>query len=70
MSEETGLPAEYMVAYKKEVYNCEHVEALVHKRLQRYRITNKRFDRSREFFRLPLHKAIEAILEITEDDTI
>ena len=58
MSEETGMLAEYYVAYKREVYDCEKVAALVHSELDKFRITSTRNDREREFFKLSLQKAI------------
>ena len=64
LSNQTGLPSEYMVAYKKKVSDCEEAEALIHDRLMRYRITTLRNDRSREFFVLPLDRAISAFNEI------
>lgn len=66
MSEETGLPAEYMVAYKRKVSDCEEVEALIHERLKRYRISHSRYDRSREFFVIPLEKAISVLNELAD----
>ena len=39
LSEDTGTPTEFLVAYKRQVYDCEKVESLVHKALHRYRIT-------------------------------
>ena len=66
MSEETGLPSEYMVAYKRKVSDCEEVEALIHDRLKRYRITHSRYDRSREFFVIPLEKAISVFNELAD----
>ena len=66
LSDETGLPSEYMVAYKKKVSDCEEVESLIHDSLKRYRITHSRYDRSREFFVIPLEKAISVFNEIAD----
>ena len=67
LSEDTGLPSEYLVAYEKKVSNCEVVERLVHKKLREHRITQYRIDREREFFNIPLKKAIATIETISED---
>ena len=39
LSEDTGTPTEFIVAYQKQVYDCENAETLVHKALHRYRVT-------------------------------
>jgi tetratricopeptide (TPR) repeat protein len=64
LSEETGLPSEYIVAYEKKVADCVKAEALIHSRLKKYRITHYRYDRSREFFKIPLKEAILIVDEI------
>ena len=66
LSDETGLPSEYMVACKKKVSDCEEVESLIHERLKRYRITHSRYDRSREFFVIPLEKAISVFNKLAD----
>lgn len=55
----TGLPAEFVVAYEKKVDDIDLVERLIHKKLDR-----KRFNKKREFFIMPLKKAIKAIEEV------
>lgn len=66
LSEGTGMPSEYIVAWAKEVSNCEEAEAAIFDKLRPYRITHIRPDRNREFFNLPLKKAIKAIDELIE----
>ena len=68
MSDETGMPSEFYVAHEREVYDCEEVEKLVHKELKHYRITGQRKDRDREFFKLPLQKAIETMNKIVDEE--
>ena len=68
LSEDTGTPTEFLVAYKRQVYDCEKVESLVHKALHRYRITGQRNDRQREFFVIPLQKAIETMNIIVDEE--
>lgn len=57
----TGIPTEFHVAYELEVNNCDKVEAIIHKRLSNYRYT-----RNREFFKIPLRKAILILNDIAE----
>ena len=66
MSEETGLPSEYIVAHERKVSDCEEAEALIHERLKRYRTTQTRYDRSREFFMIPFKKARPIFDEIAD----
>ena len=66
MSEETGLPSEYMVAYERKVSDCEKAEMLTHERLKQYRITHTRYDRDREFFKIPLKKAIPVFSSVAD----
>ena len=70
MSEETGIPGEYDVAHKREVYDCEKVEALVHSELDKFRITSTRNDRSRELFNLSLPKAIATMNKIVDEQNM
>ena len=68
MSEDTGMPAEYYVAHKRQFYDCEKVEASVHLELDTFRITSTRNDRQREFFVIPLQKAIETMNIIVDEE--
>jgi hypothetical protein len=68
LSEGTGTPPEFIVAYKKQFYDCKKAEASIHKVLHKYRITGQRNDRKMEFFKLPLHKAIEEMNKIVEKE--
>lgn len=61
LSRTTGVPNEFVVAYKKHVYDCKVVEALVHKYLGRFR-SNQR----REFFTIPVESAISIIERVTK----
>ena len=66
LSEETGLPSEYIVAYERKVSDCETAEMLIHKELKQYRITYTRYDRDREFFKLQLKKAIPVVNAVAD----
>ena len=68
LSEGTEIPSEFKVAYKRQVYDCETVEGLVHEALHKYRMTGRRNDRSREFFKLPVHNAIDAMSKIVDKE--
>jgi len=57
----TGVPTRFYVAYDKQVANCHAVERLVHRRLHSFRVAH-----NREFFALPLKEAIAVIEEIAE----
>ncbi|MEI6895553.1 MAG: GIY-YIG nuclease family protein [Colwellia sp.] len=61
LSRTTGLPNEFVVAYKKHVFDCEVVEKLVHIYLEKYRSNDRR-----EFFNLPTDRAISVIERISK----
>ena len=58
----TGIPTEFVVAYENEVSNCDLVESLVHKELEKHRVNN-----DREFFNVPLKQAIKTIDKVIQD---
>lgn len=58
----TGIPTEFVVAYENEVSDCNLVEVLVHKELEKYRVNN-----DREFFSVPLKQAIKTIEKVIND---
>lgn len=58
----TGIPTEFVVAYENEVSDCDLVEILVHKELEKYRVNN-----DREFFSVPLKQAIKTIEKVIND---
>jgi hypothetical protein len=61
ISQGTGIPMPYYVAYSHKVLDCEHAEKLVHEKLESCRIND-----SREFFELPLSEAISTITQVAE----
>ena len=61
LSQATGVPVPYTVAYSEEVINCEAAESMVHSRLAKFRV-----NRGREFFHLPLRDAIRELSEIAQ----
>lgn len=67
LSQNTGLPSEYIVAYEKLVCNCELAERLIHERLKDRRPTTFRNDRSREFFKIKMKDAIDVINSISDE---
>lgn len=64
LSNKTGLPAEFQVAYEKRVQDCEKAERRIHKELKQYRTTAFRGNRDREFFQIPLKQAIPVVENI------
>src|SRR5512136_2855082 len=58
LSSATGVPAPFYVAFQSYFQDCTRAEAFVHERLAKHRVAN-----NKEFFRVPLRQAIEAILE-------
>jgi hypothetical protein len=55
----SGVPAPYAVAWEALVTDCEHVERLIHQQLAHARARN-----DREFFAIPLKKAIAVASKI------
>ena len=58
----TGVPDEFIVEYFACVKNHSKVESEIHKRL-----ANFRYRSNREYFKLPLYKAIEESLKVIND---
>ena len=58
----TGLPESFNVVYQQDVPDCVRAEKLIHKKLSRYRFSNRR-----EFFVLPLNKAIKIVQEVIQE---
>jgi len=56
LSGTTGVPTEFEVLYDEDVLDCVKAEKIVHKLLQ-----DKRINLKREFFDLPLKKAVETV---------
>jgi hypothetical protein len=66
LSAPTGVPSEFIVAYSKMVLDDKKAESLIHQKLKKFRSTDIRKDRNREFFILPLEKAIEIIEDVIQ----
>ena len=62
ISQGTGIPTKYHVAYKNYVSNCDMAERMIHQRLKHCRIR-----KSREFFKIPLEKAIKFIKDVKSE---
>ena len=56
ISNGTGVPTPFSVAYEVRVVSCEEVERLIHERLNRYRENT-----GREFFRIALKEAVDIV---------
>ena len=56
LSNHTGVPLNFYVAFEEFVSDCDVAEKIIHLVLQNYRVNP-----SREFFKIPLKKAIETI---------
>ncbi len=61
LSAPTGVPAPYGVAWTAFVADCDMVERMAHTQLQSTRLRN-----NKEFFRLPVQAAIDAVRRIAE----
>jgi RNA polymerase subunit RPABC4/transcription elongation factor Spt4 len=57
LSQHTGVPGAFILAYHREVNDCDDVERVVHLRLSAHRVEGK------EFFRISPEAAIEAVVE-------
>jgi len=57
----TGVPSPYHVAYSVKVPDHHFAERIIHQKLKEYRVRNER-----EFFLLPLQKAIDTLTKIAE----
>jgi hypothetical protein len=62
LSQGTGVPFPFRVAYSEEVPDCAAAEQLIHARLDRFR-TNK----GREFFNLPLRDGVLHLMQIAAE---
>ncbi len=54
----TGVPAEFEVIFEEDVFDCHLAEKIIHEKLNEERINPKR-----EFFHLPLKKAVKTVFE-------
>jgi len=62
LSQGTGVPTPYVVAFEEEVFNCGAAEVELYRRLEEYRIND-----DREFFQLPLRQAIREVMRLAEE---
>jgi T5orf172 domain len=54
----TGVPDDFVVVYDEFVTECEYVESRLHQRFAEYR-----YQPNREFFQIPIRKAIRGLME-------
>lgn len=59
LSGDTGVPADFIVAFEVPVSDCDAAESGVHREL-----ANFRFNQNREFFKLRLRDAVQLVSEI------
>src|SRR5271157_871225 len=59
LSEATGVPADFIVAFEVPVSDCDAAESEIHSEL-----ANFRFTQNREFFKISLRQAVRAVNEI------
>ena len=62
ISQGTGVPTPYHVAYKHKVSDCNRAETIIHNKLNQYRVSGRR-----EFFLLSLDKAIEVVRDVGQN---
>lgn len=58
LSASTGVPTKFVVVYDELVADCQEVERRLHARFEPYRVNSRR-----EFFRIPIKTAIQALQE-------
>jgi len=61
LSSPTGVPTPFIVVWKELVENPAKVEAIIHAKLQKKRVSNKR-----EFFKISTPEAIKIVQEICD----
>ncbi len=61
LSQATGIPTPFVVAFDEYVGSCEQAEREIHARLDKYRASS-----SREFFTVPLKEAIQVLVEVAK----
>jgi hypothetical protein len=61
LSNTTGIPTKFLVAYETSVSDCDAAERDIHRRLDHFRVNE-----DREFFRMPLKTAIQLVVDITK----
>jgi len=62
ISSVTGVPLPYEVLFENEVLDAKLAEKLIHKKLEQYRVNQKR-----EFFKLPLKLAVKTVFEVCSE---
>lgn len=65
LSKGSGVPTPFRVAYQLYVNNCDVTEKKIHDELNDYRVNP-----NREFFKYPLHKAIDLICKLNSTQVI
>jgi T5orf172 domain-containing protein len=62
LSQTSGLPTAFIVAYQEPVSDCRAAEREVHRRLSEFRVKD-----DREFFRMDLREAITVVSDVAAD---
>lgn len=65
LSNATGVPTPFLLAFKQEFENCHIAETLIHLSLEEQ---NFRVNRNREFFSAPLEEAIQVVLMVKSNE--
>jgi hypothetical protein len=61
LSQTTGVPMPYIVAYQEEVVCCDEAEREIHRLLDKWRV-----NRGREFFSIAVKDAIQVVAEVAK----
>ncbi|MDB4373059.1 GIY-YIG nuclease family protein [Mariniblastus sp.] len=62
LSQQSGVPTPFTVAFEINIGNCEMVEERIHKRLEHTRVNN-----NQEFFSISVDAAAEVIRQVTKE---
>lgn len=57
LSQQTGVPGNFVLAYEHQTSDCDTLEQSVHERLKASRLPDK------EFFQVSVQQAIEAVIQ-------
>ncbi|KJB86157.1 hypothetical protein AZ66_20400 [Paenibacillus sp. E194] len=64
LSGATGVPTPFILIYRKFFENCLVAENQIHSLLSNYRLSN-----NREFFKIPVHEAIDALINLEDGNS-
>lgn len=64
LSGATGVPTPFILIYRRFFENCLVAENQIHSLLSNYRLSN-----NREFFKIPVHEAIDALINLEDGNS-